>query len=101
VKWQAKAGDEWTASNAFESGKLAMNLDGEWRTAFVKADAPNIVYGTAPHPVSKPGLYGSGFVIGSIMGIPKGSEHEDEAWLHFAMAWPHAPPSRRRGLRRG
>jgi len=81
VKWQAKAGDEWTASNAFESGKLAMNLDGEWRTAFVKADAPKIVYGTAPHPVSKPSLYGSGFVIGSIMGIPKGADHEDEAWL--------------------
>jgi len=81
IKWQAKAGDEWTSSNAFESGKLAMNLDGEWRTAFVKADAPNISYGTAPHPVSKPSLYGSGFVIGSIMGIPKGSDHEDEAWL--------------------
>jgi len=81
IKWQAKAGDEWTASNAFETGKLALNLDAEWRTAFVKADASKIAYGTAPHPVSKPSLYGSGFVIGSIMGIPKGSDHEDEAWL--------------------
>jgi multiple sugar transport system substrate-binding protein len=81
VKWQASAGDEWTASNAFLSGKLAMNLDGEYRTAFLAADAPNLKYGTAPHPVSKSSLYGSGFVIGTIMGIPKGSDHEDEAWL--------------------
>jgi multiple sugar transport system substrate-binding protein len=81
VKWQASAGDEWTASNAFLTGKVAMNFDGEYRTAFIKADAPTLKYGTAPHPVSKPSLYGSGFVIGTIMGIPKGSDHEDEAWL--------------------
>lgn len=81
VKWEAQAGDEWTASNAFETGKLGMNIDGEYRTAFIKADAPKLRYGTAPHPVSKPSLYGSGFVIGTIMGIPKGSDHEDEAWL--------------------
>jgi multiple sugar transport system substrate-binding protein len=81
VKWQASAGDEWTASNAFLSGKLAMNLDGEYRTAFLAADAPSLKYGTAPHPVSKPSLYGSGFVIGTIMGVPRGSDHEDEAWL--------------------
>jgi multiple sugar transport system substrate-binding protein len=81
VKWEAQAGDEWTASNAFETGKVAMSLDGEWRTAFVAADKPRLAYGTAPHPVSNPSLYGSGFVIGTIMGIPKGSDHEDEAWL--------------------
>jgi multiple sugar transport system substrate-binding protein len=80
-KWVAGAGDEWTASNAFLSGKLAMNFDGEYRVAFLAADAPKLKYGTAPHPVSRPTLYGSGFVIGTIMGIPKGSDHEDEAWL--------------------
>jgi multiple sugar transport system substrate-binding protein len=80
-KWEASAGDEWTASNAFLSGKLAMNFDGEYRTAFLTADAPTLKYGTAPHPVSTSSLYGSGFVIGTIMGIPKGSDHEDEAWL--------------------
>jgi multiple sugar transport system substrate-binding protein len=80
VKWQAQAGDEWTASNAFETGKTAMMIDGEYRTAFIAADAPKLRYGTAPSPVSRPGLYGSGFVIGTIMGIPKGSDHEDESW---------------------
>lgn len=81
VKWQAQAGDEWTASNAFETGKTAMMIDGEYRTAFIAADAPKLRYGTAPSPVSRPSLYGSGFVIGTIMGIPKGSDHEDEAWM--------------------
>ena len=80
VKWQAQAGDEWTASNAFQTGKTAMMIDGEYRTAFINADAPKLQYGTAPSPVSRPSLYGSGFVIGTIMGIPKGSDHEDEAW---------------------
>jgi multiple sugar transport system substrate-binding protein len=80
VKWQAQAGDEWTPSNAFETGKTAMMIDGEYRTAFLAADSPKLQYGTAPSPVSRPSLYGSGFVIGTIMGIPKGSDHEDEAW---------------------
>jgi multiple sugar transport system substrate-binding protein len=80
VKWQAQAGDEWTPSNAFETGKTAMMIDGEYRTAFLAADNPKLRYGTAPSPVSRPSLYGSGFAIGTIMGIPKGSDHEDEAW---------------------
>ena len=40
VKWQAGVGDEFSASNAFETGKLAMNLDGEWRVAFIAQRAP-------------------------------------------------------------
>ena len=37
--------------NAFEKGKLAMNVDGEWRTAFIADEAQNLNYGTAPVPV--------------------------------------------------
>jgi len=81
VKWQAGTGDEFSASNAFEAGKVAMNLDGEYRVAFVDAEHPELKYGTAPLPTSKPSLYGSGFVIGTIMAIPKGSHDPDEAWL--------------------
>jgi multiple sugar transport system substrate-binding protein len=81
VKWQAGTGDEFSASNAFEIGKVAMHLDGEWRTAFIKAEHPELSYGTAPVPVSNPSRYGGGFVIGTIMAIPKGSDHPDEAWL--------------------
>ena len=80
VRWQAGAGDEFSPSNAFETGKVAMMVDGEYRTAFLKAEHPEVKYGTAPHPTSKPDLYGSGFVIGTIMGIPKGAKHADAGW---------------------
>jgi multiple sugar transport system substrate-binding protein len=82
VRWQASAGDEFSAQHAFERGKLAMNLDGEWRVAFIGAEHPELNYGTAPLPVddAQPDLYGSGYTSGSIIGIPKTSAHKDEAW---------------------
>jgi multiple sugar transport system substrate-binding protein len=81
-RFQASAGDEFSASNAFQRGKVAMNLDGEWRVRFIQREAPNLDYGTAPFPVDtiKPNLYGSGYVNGSLLGIPKNAEHKDEAW---------------------
>ena len=82
VRWQASAGDEFSAQNAFERGKLAMNLDGEWRVAFVQNEHSELNFGTAPLPVddAQPDLYGSGYTSGSIIGIPKTSGHKDEAW---------------------
>ncbi len=44
VRFQAGLGDEFSASNAFEAGKVAMNLDGEWRVAFIQAEHPNLNY---------------------------------------------------------
>jgi multiple sugar transport system substrate-binding protein len=82
VRFQAGLGDEFSASNAFEQGKLAMNLDGEWRVAFIKAEHPELDYGTAPLPVddAHPELYGSSILNGSIAGIPRNAQHKDEAW---------------------
>jgi len=82
VKWQASAGDEFSAQQAFERGKVAMNLDGEWRVAFIQAEHPELKFGTAPMPVddAQPDLYGSGYTSGSIIGIPKNAKHKDEAW---------------------
>jgi multiple sugar transport system substrate-binding protein len=82
VRFQAGAGEEFSASNAFQTGKLAMNLDGEWRTALIKSEAPHLQYGTAPLPVAdnQRERYGSGFTIGNIIGIPKGSPHPAAAW---------------------
>ena len=82
VRFQAGLGDEYSSSNAFETGKLAMNLDGEWRVAFIKAEHPELQYGTAPLPVddAHPELYGSSMLNGSIVGIPKNAPHKDEAW---------------------
>ena len=82
VRWQTGAGDEFSASHAFETGKLAMMLDGEWRVAFLKNEHPGLAYGTAPMPVdnAQPSRYGGGNVNGTIIGIPKGGGNRDEAW---------------------
>jgi multiple sugar transport system substrate-binding protein len=102
-RWQAGAGDEFSASNAFERGKLAMAIDGEYRTAFVKAEHPDLDYGTAPMPVSDehPELYGAGYVTGNIIGIPKGAAHKDEAWelVKYLTTDEHALAQLSNGLR--
>jgi multiple sugar transport system substrate-binding protein len=82
VKWQTGAGDEFSASHAFENGKLAMMLDGEWRVSFIKNEHPELQYDTAPMPVDdkQPGLYGSGYINGTIIGLPKSGKNRDQAW---------------------
>src|SRR3954449_421298 len=50
-KFNAGAADEFSASHAFEIGKLAMMIDGEWRVAFIGREHPSLDYGTAPAPV--------------------------------------------------
>ena len=81
-RFQAGLGQEFSASNGFETGKLAMNIDGEWRVAFIHNEHPSLNYGTAPMPVddAHPTLYGGGYINGTIIGIPKGSPHLKEAW---------------------
>jgi multiple sugar transport system substrate-binding protein len=75
---------EFSASNLFETGKVAMNIDGEYRTAFIKAEHPELKYGTAPFPVddAQPDLYGAGYVTGNLIGIPKTStgDRREAAW---------------------
>ena len=85
-KFAAKLGggdSEWSSAHGFETGKIAMMIDGEWRTAFIKADKSNVNYATAPTPAADdhPELYGSGQVGGTIIGIPKGVKHPAESWL--------------------
>src|SRR6202008_2999644 len=82
VKFQAGLGDEFSASNAFEVGKIAMNLDGEWRVAFIQDEHPKLNYATAPMPVddSTPNLYGSGYINGTIIGIPRNGKNTPAAW---------------------
>jgi multiple sugar transport system substrate-binding protein len=74
---------EWSGQHGFETGKIAMMIDGEWRNAFIAADKSKVNYQTAPFPVddAQPDLYGSGQVGGTIMGIPKGVKHPAESWL--------------------
>ena len=57
-------------------------LDGEWRVAFLAGEVPDLAYGSAPVPVDEraPGLYGSGYINGSVIGIPARSGLQDESW---------------------
>jgi multiple sugar transport system substrate-binding protein len=71
---------EFNATNAFETGKVAMVFDGEWRTAFIRREHPGLGYATAPFPAADPSVYGSGRVGGTIVGIPEGTKHPQEAW---------------------
>ena len=103
VKFQAGLGDEFSASNAFEVGKVAMNLDGEWRVAFIQAEHPNLNYATAPMPVddAHPELYGQGYINGTIIGIPKNGKHEPQAWdlVKYLTTNSHALAELSNGLR--
>ena len=83
TRFLASAGEEFSTNNAFETGKIAMEIDGEWRVQFIKSDKAGIDYGTAPAPVdpSQPQLYGAGYTTGNVIGIPKGAANPAAAWL--------------------
>ncbi|MEO8329204.1 MAG: extracellular solute-binding protein [Candidatus Nanopelagicales bacterium] len=74
---------EWDAGNAFEQGKVAMILDGEWRGAFIEDDGSDVDYGTAAFPVpdDQTDSYGMGQIGGTVAGIPRDAENADVAWL--------------------
>ncbi len=74
---------EWSAEQGFETGKIAMTMDGEWRVAFIQSDEATINYGTAPFPAADDAsqMYGSGQIGGNTIGIPKGAKNPAEAWL--------------------
>jgi multiple sugar transport system substrate-binding protein len=82
TKFNASLGDEFTEENAFQQGKVAINLDGEWRIAFLADQAKNLNYGVAPIPVAadKQDRYGSGYITGNVVGISRGSKNPEAAW---------------------
>lgn len=81
-RFTAGLGQEFTGGNAFQKGKVAMNMDGEYRTAFIDDQAPKLNYGTAPFPTADDhtDLYGSGYITGNIAGIAKNSKNPELAW---------------------
>lgn len=81
-KYRTTFGDEWSAQNPFEVGKIAMALDGEWRIGLIKTDSPKLDYAVAPLPVPDDQLstYGKGSLTGTIIGISRKSQHQQAAW---------------------
>ncbi|OII38365.1 sugar ABC transporter substrate-binding protein [Curtobacterium sp. MMLR14_010] len=74
-------GQEFAADNAFQTGQVAMQIDGEYRTAFIKDQKPDLDYGTAPTPVlDGVGNYGSTYIAGNVAGVAKGSKNPELAW---------------------
>jgi multiple sugar transport system substrate-binding protein len=80
TKFKASLGDEFSADNAFQKGQVAINIDAEYRLAFLKDQSPNLKYGVAPLPTSDPARYGGGYVTGNIMGISKNAKNPEAAW---------------------
>jgi multiple sugar transport system substrate-binding protein len=80
--FKAGLADEFSAQHAFYTGKIAMMVDGEWRTSFLKNDGSAVDYGTAPMPVAddKPELYGAGLIGGNIIGVPRGAANAEGGW---------------------
>jgi multiple sugar transport system substrate-binding protein len=79
-KFRAGLGDEFSADNAFQKGQVAINIDAEFRLAFLKDQAPNLKYGVAPIPTADPARYGGGYVTGNIVGISKNAKNPEAAW---------------------
>jgi multiple sugar transport system substrate-binding protein len=79
-KFRAGLGDEFSADNAFQKGQVAINVDAEYRIAFIADQAKDLDFGVAPLPTADPSLYGSGYVTGNVIGISKTAKNPEAAW---------------------
>ena len=81
-KYRTTLGDEWGSKNAFQTGQVAMLIDGEWRAGMIKDAAPDLDFGVAPFPVpdDQADQYGKGYITGTIVGIASTSTKQNAAW---------------------
>jgi multiple sugar transport system substrate-binding protein len=81
-KYRNTFGDEFGAKNPFQTGQVAMAVDGEWRLGMAKDAGVRFPIGVAPLPVpdNQAGSYGKGYITGTIVGIASHSEKQNAAW---------------------
>ncbi len=81
-KFRTTFGDEWGAKHPFQTGQVAMQLDGEWRLGMAAATHPAFDIGVAPLPVpdDQQDQYGKGYITGTIAGIAATSKKQNAAW---------------------
>jgi multiple sugar transport system substrate-binding protein len=81
-KYRTTFGDEWDAKNPFQTGQVAMAIDGEWRAGMAKDAGVKFPIGVAPFPVpdDQAASYGKGYVTGTIIGIANTSAKKNAAW---------------------
>ncbi|MFJ9842217.1 ABC transporter substrate-binding protein [Kitasatospora sp. NPDC101155] len=81
-KFRATFGEEFSAKSPFQTGQVAMAIDGEWRTASLAENKPDFDWATAPFPVpdDQADTYGRGYQTGTIVGIASTSKKQAAAW---------------------
>jgi multiple sugar transport system substrate-binding protein len=81
-KYRTTFGDEFGSKNPFQTGQVAMSLDGEWRAGFIEDANVDFKWGVAPFPVpdDQADTYGKGYLSGTIVGISSKSEKQNAAW---------------------
>ncbi|MFD5934265.1 ABC transporter substrate-binding protein [Streptomyces sp. NPDC060333] len=81
-RFRSTFGDEWSAEHPFHRGRVAMQIDGEWRPAMAREAGVKFEIGTAPLPVPDDRLaeYGKGYLSGTVMGISAASGKQNAAW---------------------
>ncbi|MCQ9135210.1 MULTISPECIES: ABC transporter substrate-binding protein [Streptomyces] len=81
-KFRSGLGDEWGPKHPFQTGQVAMQLDGEWRLGMAMEAKPDFEIGVAPLPVpdDQAAQYGKGYITGTIAGIAATSKKQNAAW---------------------
>jgi multiple sugar transport system substrate-binding protein len=81
-KYRAGLGDEWGPKHPFQTGQVAMQLDGEWRLGMALDAKPDFEIGVAPLPVpdDQAEQYGKGYITGTIAGVAATSKKQNAAW---------------------
>ncbi len=80
-KYRSGLGDE-CPKHPFQTGQVAMQLDGEWRLGMALDTKPDFEIGVAPLPVpdDRADQYGKGYITGTITGIAATSKKQNAAW---------------------
>jgi ABC-type glycerol-3-phosphate transport system substrate-binding protein len=79
-RFVAGFGQDLTAADGFESGKLAMIYDGEWNLAFARENVPSLKIGAAPFPGPGGKRNGTSYIDTNPQVIPTGAPHPKEAF---------------------
>ncbi|WP_328326590.1 MULTISPECIES: ABC transporter substrate-binding protein [unclassified Streptomyces] len=81
-KYRATFGDEWGAKHPFQTGQVAMQVDGEWRLGMAQDAKSKVDIGIAPLPVpdDQAASYGKGYITGTIAGIASTSKKQNASW---------------------
>lgn len=77
-------GEYLSAQDPFFSGKVAMIIDGEWRSASAAKVAPELDWGVTAIPAVSPELANSTQITSSTLFIPANSKHKEEAGKFLA-----------------